>query len=134
MTDIRRRSTAKKALALSVGIVLSLVLGEALVRMLPERVVGFGYEDGFFTTPWESDRGPVRNRMGFHDARRSRGKEDVKRVLLLGDSYVAALSVKVPETVGQRLQHHLNERSEERFEVTSAGREDIGQSQELAAL
>lgn len=134
MTDERRRSLAKRALALSVGIALSLVLGEVLVRMLPERVVGFGYEDGYFTTPWEFDRDPVRNGMGFHDARPSRGKQDVRRILLLGDSYVAALSVEVPETVGQRLQHHLNERSEERFEVISAGHEDIGQSLELAAL
>jgi hypothetical protein len=58
----------------------------------------------------------------------------VRRVVLLGDSYVLASPVRIPEIPGQRLEHHLNARSDQAYEVISFGGGGWGQREELAAL
>jgi hypothetical protein len=58
----------------------------------------------------------------------------VRRVVLLGDSYVGARMVQVPETPGQRLEHYLNRQSDTTYEVISIGGPSWGQRHELAAF
>ena len=124
----------KRIVALLLGVAVALGIAECVLRVVPPEMQGFAFEKGRFTTPPEFERDPWRNRLGFHDMEPRPRKKVGRRVLLLGDSYVAALSVPVPRIVGKRIQHHLNRNSRVRYEVVSIGQEDWGPREELAAL
>jgi hypothetical protein len=54
--------------------------------------------------------------------------------LLLGDSYVAGVSTPIEQTVGRRLEHHLNSISQQRFDVVAVGLEGSAQRGQLYHL
>ena len=109
----------KRLLSLGVGVALALLAGEIVVRLVPATVLGFSFEDGGYTTPKEFDRDKTENELGLHDVPVPERVEGVQRILLVGDSYVAAESVSVDRTVGQRLQHHLQRISGQPYQVIS---------------
>ena len=124
-----------KKLALLLGAcVVSLVLAEIGVRLLPGVVVGYHYENGSFRRPREFDLRRPRNRLGFHDVEHGEKKPGVTRIVLLGDSFVEAVAVGAQETVGRRLEHELNAGDRERYEVVSLGRGGSGQRKQLRIL
>jgi len=125
----------KLTLALGAAIV-GLLCGEGVLRMLEPTTLGFDFVDGQFVQPVEFDKDVAANRMGFHDVEHTEASRGLRRVLLLGDSYVAGHEVGVEDTVGRRLEAYLNDASggAPGYEVISMGRPGWGQLQQLAAL
>jgi hypothetical protein len=91
----------RRAAGVLFGAIVALAILEFGVRLLPAPVLGFSYEGGHFLPPREYERQTLRNGLGVHDVEptpiRERGRR--RRVLLLGDSYVAAISVPVEQGV-----------------------------------
>jgi len=123
-----------KLAALLASVMVALLIAEIGLRFLTPMQLGYEYRDEEFTHPREFVRDETGNRHGFHDVDHGPKPPDVRRVILLGDSYVAARNVSIPETPGQRLQHHLNARSSRKYEVISLGHGGWGQREQLAAL
>lgn len=55
----------------------------------------------------------------------------VRRVLLLGDSYIEALQVRLEEMLGRQLEQRLNEAGSQRYEVLSMGVSGYGTASEF---
>jgi hypothetical protein len=123
-------------LLLAASIAICLIVVECGLRALPDSALGFHYDPmkGRFALPREFQLNKSPNSLGFHDVEPKPRRPGVRRVLLLGDSYVESYSVPASENVGQRLQAHLNARSKTPHEVVSIGRSAWGQREELAAL
>jgi hypothetical protein len=132
-SDPRRKyAPLLKACICTVSLVVALAVGELTVRLLPESVLGFTCRDGYFLPARQRERDTFRNSLGRHDVEHEVQKPaGVRRVLLLGDSYVAAGVVDVSEIPGQRLEHYLNAGAEQRYEVISLGKGDWGPQNEL---
>ena len=81
---------------------------------------------------------PVRveyNSLGFRDTEHSIVKpKGHKRVVVIGDSFTAAVEVNFEDTFGSVLSSLLNEGSREKWEVINLGVEDFGTAQERLAL
>ena len=129
-----RASWIKKLAALLLGIVSALAVGELYVRSLDSVELGFAYRHGVFTRPQEFIFDSTRNIWGFHDVEPRPATSDATRVLLLGDSYLAAYYLARSETLGPRIEFRLNELAEGPFEVTSLGHPGWGQKDQLAAF
>jgi len=95
-----------------------------------------GYLEGAFS----DFANPVRlNDQGFHDVDHSLERTNARtfRVLVIGDSYVAALSVPLEQTFFRRLEARLNREKPlgcGNYEVIAMGRGNQGQEKELAYL
>lgn len=116
---------------------LALLLAEVFVRCLSPQQLGFEFVDRTYRSPTEFTRDMTVNSRGFHDRKHGPPTPDVRRVILVGDSYVAALSVPVEQTVGQRLEAHLNRLDPggaPAWEVIALGREGWGQRGQLLAF
>ena len=131
--DPRRRYSLPLKLCICVlSLAIALAVAEIAVRLLPQKVLGFTCRDGFFLPARQRERDTFRNSLGRHDVEHEPQKPpDVRRILLLGDSYVAAGVVDVSEIPGQRMEHYLNTGSDRRYEVISLGKGDWGQRAEL---
>jgi hypothetical protein len=112
----------------------ALVLAEIALRLVPSAWLGFTYGNGRFRAPAEFQGDPTRNAPGFHDVDHAPKGTGVRRIVLLGDSYVAAESVALADTVGRRLEHYLNAAGESAFEVVVLGQPGWGQRDQLEAL
>ncbi len=128
------RPVLRKLLVSAASAAVFLALAEVALRLTPPTRLGFSYVDGHFRRPSEFVPDGSQNSLGFHDAEPRRKRADTRRVLLLGDSYVEAASVPIEQTVGRRLESHLNARSDSRFDVVSIGRTGLGQSHQLQYL
>jgi hypothetical protein len=106
------------------------------VRSLSSTELGFDYseEEGFFYKAIEFDIDQQANSLKFHDIEPSPKREGTTRVLLLGDSYVAGVSTPIEQTVGRRLEYHLNSISQQRFDVVAIGIEGSAQREQLYHL
>ncbi|MFQ6103976.1 MAG: hypothetical protein ACE5OP_06740 [Candidatus Glassbacteria bacterium] len=116
------------------SIILVLALTEGVLRFFSPLQLGFEYVEGEFRRPLEFKYQTAGNRMGFHDFDHGPKMRDVTRVILLGDSYVAARTVPIRATVVQRLEHYLKSKSNRTYEVISCGEDRWGQREELEAL
>lgn len=116
------------ALALSAGV------AEVWLRSWSPLELGFEYRDGAFHRPLEFEPDFTTNRLGFHDLEPGLQEPDGLRILLLGDSYVAGNSVGVNQTVGQRLERHLDRDGGRDVDVVSLARAGWGQGSQLEAL
>ncbi len=131
----RKYSLLFRLLICGASLLVALVAAEVAVRLLPEKVLGFRYSDGWFTPARQRERDTFRNSFDRHDVEHEfRKPAGVRRVLLLGDSYVAAGVVAVSEIPGQRMEHHLNAGSDQRYEVISLGSGNWGPREELDIL
>lgn len=75
------------------------------------------------------------NREGYRDLDRSVAKPPgVRRIVLIGDSFAAALEVNREESFAWRLSELLNERGVGAWEVINLGVGDYGSAQELLTL
>jgi len=74
------------------------------------------------------------NSKGLRDYEYPYEKGDSKRVLVLGDSYTAALQVQLDETFSKQLETLLNEDSQTKFEVLNTGVDGWGNEQEFVYL
>jgi hypothetical protein len=117
-----------------VATLLSLALCELIVRVLPADVLGFEYSDGYFTRVLEFEPRRDRKSLGSPDVRPGPRAAGTIRVLLLGDSMVAAVEVAIEQSVGRRLQWHLDATSPGRYDVVAIGLYGRGQIDELKAL
>src|SRR5262245_33505595 len=124
----------RKLLVLAGATLFSLVAAELAVRRLSPLQLGFEFEDGAFRRPREFVRDNTVNSHHFHDREHGPPVEGVARVILLGDSYVASKSTSLEQTVGSRLEVHLNAAGGRTWEVVILGYEGWGQRDELAAL
>jgi hypothetical protein len=113
---------------------LSLGAAELLVRTLSSMQLGYEYRNAAFREPREFVRDKTRNQLGYHDREPGPRVPGVRRILLVGDSYVAATFVSIPETVGQRLEAHLDTDGTKRVQVLSIGGPAWGQREQLSAL
>jgi hypothetical protein len=124
-------SMGKKLALLAAALLLALTAAELVVRRLSPQTLGFEFTASAFRNPTEFVRDMARNSRGNHD--REHGLPGpAPRVLLLGDSYVAGLSVPVSQTVGARLEAHSPAGTN--WEVVALSREGWGQSEQLKAL
>jgi hypothetical protein len=130
----RVSAMCRKAALLLGACVISLVLAEIGVRLTPDVVIGFHYRDGAFRRPAEFELRLAKNRLGFHDVEHGEKQPGVRRILLLGDSFVEAISVAAHETVGQRLEYELNANDSNRYEVVSLGKGGAAQPKQLRTL
>lgn len=124
----------KRFLVLAASALLAITAAEIWFRTQSPQNLGFRYRNGFFTPVRAFVPDTSLNRLGFHDPEPEPKEEGVFRILLLGDSYVFAESVSVEETVGQRLEHHLNLKGDRVFDVVSIGANGWGQGQEWEEL
>ncbi|UCG15350.1 MAG: hypothetical protein JSV19_08620 [Phycisphaerales bacterium] len=129
-----RLGWGKKLLFLAVIAGAALLLAEAGVRCLSPLQLGFRYENGKFKPPKEFDLDRSRNALLLHDVDHGPKPPGATRVVLLGDSYVAAWSVPIPATVGRRLEHHLHAAGAADYEVIAIGQPEWGQREQLRAL
>lgn len=129
-----RLGRGKKALFSLAVLAVLLLASELGLRCVPATRLGFVYRDGGFWTPTEFTPDNALNANRFHDVVHGPKLPNVRRVMLLGDSYVAGRSVPVQATVGQRLQHHLNAASVQAYEVISIGRIGWGQREQLRSF
>jgi hypothetical protein len=119
--------TASSAMALGIA--------ELAVRAMPPAMLGFGFVNDHFIAPLEFERDTTVNRLNMHDRQPRPRAKGTRRVLLLGDSYVAAVSVPIPQGVSRRLEAHLSEKEElGPVDVVSLGKEGWGQRDELNIL
>ena len=121
-----------RSLLLGLGLALAALLMTAVVleiglRILPEEIRGYRVAASRFVRATEFTRDRTANQLGFHDVEHLPGPSDKRRVLLLGDSYVEAVSMTIPDTVGQRLEAELTSRSGIEYEVISMGHGNLGQ-------
>ncbi|HEY5998246.1 MAG TPA: GDSL-type esterase/lipase family protein [bacterium] len=144
-------------IGLAAGAVLVvLVLGEAALRLVgyrppvlvPPAVKGtYRFEPGASFTyvgyrpgsPVEFRTPIVLNRLGFHDRdyAPARPEERTYRVLVLGDSYVAAMEVETAQTFHKLLEARLNAENplgRGRYEVIAFGQGNRAQEAELGWL
>jgi hypothetical protein len=112
----------------------ALLAMEIAFRMLSPVTLGYRYDDGVFTRPHEFELHAQLNRFGSHDVAYGPKTRGVRRVLLLGDSFVQGLSVPIPETLARRLAHHLNERSPGTYDVVVLAGAGFGPREELGLL
>jgi hypothetical protein len=125
------KSSLKARIGLAAGATLSaLALGECAVRQLSPEQLGFRYREGVFDRPVEFLKDRSRNELGFHDASIDLLQAGEKRLLILGDSYIHAAAIEVPQTVGQQLEAQLGEP----WDVVSIGGVGWGQLEPLEAL
>ncbi|MEE2664949.1 MAG: hypothetical protein VX681_12600 [Myxococcota bacterium] len=117
-----------------IGVLAALAIAELGVRLLPSTVLGFDYRDGLFLRAQEFEQQIERNSLGVHDVEPARRRGTRRRVLLLGDSYVAASSVPIEQGVARRLAQHLEQRVPGGYDVVSLSSDGWGQREELAAL
>jgi len=117
----------KSRLWMKLAVVLLSVLvavgaAEVGLRLLTPQQLGFEYRNGKFVPPRLRPKDATCNSLGYHDVEHATlAQPDVRRVVLLGDSYVAAGTMQIPATPGQRLLHHLNAGSDRQYEVISIG-------------
>ena len=126
----------RKLILLLVSTLLCLLGGELYLRSLSSIKLGFDYskKEGFFNKAIEFNTDPQTNSLKFHDIEPLPKREGTTRVLLLGDSYVAGVSTPIEQTVGRRLEHHLNSISQQRFDVVAVGLEGSAQREQLVHL
>jgi hypothetical protein len=129
-----RLSRGRKLLFTGLLLVTFLVVVEVGLRLLSPAQLGFVYENEVFRHPPEFEADRTVNEARLHDVPHGPKAAGVTRVVLLGDSYVAAWSVPVEATVGRRLEHYLNAQGDRRYEVVSIGQPGWGQGVQLRAL
>lgn len=113
---------------------LSLLAAEAVLRWLPAESLGFAYREGAFSRPSEFQAQPEHNRFGSHDIGYGPKREGVRRVLLLGDSFVLGLSVPIAQTLARRLAHHLEAKASRPYDVVALAGSGYSPRQELRLL
>jgi hypothetical protein len=121
------------ALALAASAFALLAL-EATFRMLPAVALGYRYEDQVFGRPYEFELHTELNRFRSHDVEYGPKRPSVRRVLLLGDSFVQGLSVPIPQTLARRLAHHLDEAVRGTYDVVTLAGAGFGPREELNTL
>jgi hypothetical protein len=117
----------------AVGLLFALAVGEVAVRVMNleppalwefNRTIGWSYQPGlrtWYSSP-EFNSWVEINSRGLHDREHPYGKPaGVYRILLLGDSFTAALEVPFESSFARRLEKRLNEKAPGRFEVINAG-------------
>ena len=129
-----RLGRGKKLLFLAVIVGATLLLAEIGVRCLSPMQLGFRYENGRFKPPKEFEVDRSRNSLLLHDIDHGPKAPGATRVVLLGDSYVAAWSVPIRATVGRRLEHHFHAAGAADYEVIAIGQPEWGQREQLRAL
>ncbi|MEZ4214851.1 MAG: SGNH/GDSL hydrolase family protein [Myxococcota bacterium] len=136
MTDGARRARPAAKLALAAAaLALALVGAELALRALPATTLGYEVNATGFIRPREFARDDAHNTLGMHDVEPAPKAPGARRVVLLGDSYVAAVSVPLAQGVARRLEAHLHERPGlGPVDVVALGKEGWGQREELAAL
>ncbi|MCS5636529.1 MAG: SGNH/GDSL hydrolase family protein, partial [Myxococcota bacterium] len=115
----RARQVVSRAALVVFGLFLGLGLAEWVARALTPLQLGFEYKDERFAPPQEFDVYVELNEFGSHDIEPPPRTAGVRRILLLGDSFVQGLAVPIEETVARRLAHHLPKDEPGPFEVVS---------------
>lgn len=73
------------------------------------------------------------NNLGFRDENIAQKPPNVRRILMLGDSFIESLEVEYPKTFPVLLERYVNERSPD-WEVAVVGSQGYSTSQELLAF
>jgi hypothetical protein len=116
---------------LSLGVVLSLAVAEAAVRLLAPVPEGGGYAPVRTDT---RERRPL-NARGYRDLERTLAKpEGVRRAVCLGDSFTWGVGVLFDDTWPQRLERLLARERGERWEAVNLGEPGLNTVQEASKL
>ena len=140
-----RRAAASAALLLG-GLLAGCLVAEAILRLLDYEglslharhpVLGQTYQPNHDTVIFDPESGRrirvVTNSLGFRDRERQPGRTAARRVVVLGDSFAAALSVAFDDTFPQVCERHLGRLSPGSWEVLNFGVAGFGTAQELLA-
>ena len=118
-----------------IEITLRAVDYEGLSLMKKHPILGQVYKPHLQTTVYSEEARefvPIRiNSLGFRDREHVPGAVSGKRVVILGDSFVAAFSVNFKETFPQLCEEYLNRQSPEDWEVINLGVAGFGTAQEM---
>jgi GDSL-like Lipase/Acylhydrolase family len=116
---------------LAVGLALSLVAGEALVRL---RGAGGGPGGYAPVRTDRKDRGPV-NSQGYRDLERAVPRPPgVRRVVCIGDSFTWGVGVLFDDTWPQRLERGLSRARGETWEAVNLAERGLNAVQEMQRL
>ena len=116
---------------LASGVVLSLAVAEAAVRLLAPVREGGGYAPVRTDT---RERRPL-NARGYRDLERTLAKpEGVRRAVCLGDSFTWGVGVLFDDTWPQRLERLLARERGERWEAVNLGEPGLNTVQEASKL
>jgi lysophospholipase L1-like esterase len=74
------------------------------------------------------------NSLGFRDLEHAFGKSPKKRVIILGDSFIAGFSVQFEATLARICEQYLDKNSAEQWEVINLGVAGFGTAQEMLAF
>ena len=154
MMRLRRHRSdwfANLALALA-GVWVGVLLFESLLRIAKPVAVstqhypciyqvnpelGYGYAPGAvgrLYRDFEIDNRVEINSSGFHDVDHGPKSEGEMRIVVVGDSFTAALEVQTAETWTQMMQQTLRERGYAGLEVVNLGLDGTGSAAHLAIL
>ena len=139
------RSVLLSGIALAIGIALSVLLAEVVLRIggigspltyLPNPYYGWSHTPGDEFQRQTEDRvvDVSINSLGLRDHEYPHDKPDsVKRVLVLGDSFAEALQVPLADTFSKHIERQLNlsPDSDANFQVLNGGISGFGTDNEL---
>lgn len=155
---VRLKKTLFRFILAILGLFAGLILVEALMHLIPKAAFhrAFSYrpyrydllqedrEIGWVHVPnarlWSPSKGEFEvliriNSKGLHDVEREYAKPPgTLRVLLLGDSFVEAVQVEIPQNLSSRLQTCLTKQLDRPVEVINAGVIFYGPGDELVFL
>lgn len=143
-----RRRRLQIAALVAVSLLLSVLLAEVVLRALGpdpspssewrhDPFLGWVHHPGqryVYTVDGEEVE-VAYNSSGFRDIEHARRKHPgVRRVVVLGDSFSAAVEVNLADTFARRLEKLLDAGSRESWEVVNLGIADFGTAQQYLAL
>lgn len=128
------------------GLLTACLIAEVLLRIFDyqgfsldkkDPLLGHRYTPNAKKKVYEAEAGKwvdIRiNGLGFRDLERITGKSGKKRVVILGDSFVAGFSIPFDATLARICEHYLGEKSPEEWEVINLGIAGFGTAQEMLA-
>ena len=143
-----RRGRGRAVALLAVSVAVAILLAEVVVRVVapdqnPSPEWHYDPQLGWVQNPghrytYTVDGEPVEvayNSSGYRDVEHARRKHpSVKRAVVIGDSFCAAVEVNLRDTFARRLEKILNARTADDWEVVNLGVGDFGTAQEYLAL
>jgi len=136
----------QKLLLVLAGLLIACLVAEGLLRLFDyqglslmekDPVLGQKYKANKLLSVYEAESARFvdihTNSLGFRDLEHAKGKSSKKRVVILGDSFVAGFSVDFKDNLSQVCERYLNEHSQHEWEVINLGVAGFGTAQEMIA-
>ncbi len=140
------RRIVQRLLLVLAGLLVACLIAEGLLRffdyqglslMEKDPVLGQKYKANSDVSVYEAESArfvDIRtNSLGFRDLEHAQGQSAKRRVVILGDSFVAGFSVDFKDDLSQTCERYLNAHSTQAWEVINLGVAGFGTAQEMIA-